>query len=108
MRENHIKYRILAEVREEHDNLLNQDVIYNDYVSKKSMIEMAEGISSLGSALSNCPPNNVPRLASKPQVRIPALQEWYPKVDSTQADACASQSPTYPVREIPKSNMRLQ
>ena len=43
MRENHIKYRILAEVREEHDNLLNQDVIYNDYVSKKSMIEMAEG-----------------------------------------------------------------
>lgn len=48
MRENHIKYRILAEVREEHDNLLNQDVIYNDYVSKKSMIEMAEGISSLG------------------------------------------------------------
>ena len=38
MRENHIKYRILAEVREEHDNLLNQDVIYNDYVSKKSMI----------------------------------------------------------------------
>ena len=57
---------------------------------------------------SNCPPNNVPRLASKPQVRIPALQEWYPKVDSTQADACASQSPTYPVREIPKSNIRLQ
>ena len=51
---------------------------------------------------SNCPPNNVPRLASKPQVRIPALQEWYPKVDSTQADACASQSPTYPVREITK------
>lgn len=43
-----IKYRILAEVREEHDNVLNHDSIYNDYVSRKSMIELSQGISSLG------------------------------------------------------------
>lgn len=48
MKKNEIKYRILAEVREDHDNLLDQDVIYNDYVSKKSMLEMSQGISSLG------------------------------------------------------------
>ena len=34
---------------------------------------------------------------SRPQVRNPAVQEWYPNSDSIQADACISQSPTYPV-----------
>lgn len=48
MKENQIKYRILAEVREDHDNILKQDIIYNDYVSKKSMLELSEGISALG------------------------------------------------------------
>ncbi len=36
---------------------------------------------------SNCPPDNVPRPDSRPQVRIPVLQGWYPNGDSTQTDA---------------------
>jgi len=43
-----------------------------------------------GQPQSNCPPNSVPRPDSGPQVRKPAIQEWYPKVDSTKADALAS------------------
>ena len=39
---------------------------------------------------SNCPPNSVPRPDPGPQVRKPAIQEWYPKGGSTQADARAS------------------
>ena len=33
---------------------------------------------------------------------------WYPKVDSTKADALVSQSPTYPVQTIPEFNAKLQ
>ena len=57
---------------------------------------------------SNCPPNSVPRPDSRPQVRNPANQEWYPTSDSTLADANASQSPTYPVHDLPNSSIKLQ
>ena len=57
---------------------------------------------------SNCPPDIVPRPVSRPQVRIPVSQGWYPNSDSTQTGVCASQSPTYPVHAIPKSNIKLQ
>ena len=36
-----MKYYILAEVREDHENLLNTETIYNDYVSRKSMNDIA-------------------------------------------------------------------
>ena len=41
-------------------------------------------------------------------VRIPELQEWYPKVGSSQTGAHDSLPPTYPVHVIPKSNVSLQ
>ena len=47
------------------------------------------------------PPNSVPRPDSGPQVRKSANQGWYPKGDSTLADANASKSPTYPVHDLP-------
>lgn len=46
--DNRIKFCILAEVRENHKSILKQENTYNDYVSQKSMLELAEGISSLG------------------------------------------------------------
>ena len=39
---------------------------------------------------SNCPPNNVPRLDSKAQVRIPMSQGWYPNGRSMNAKALTS------------------
>ena len=42
------------------------------------------------------------------EVRNPANQEWYPTSDSTLADANASQSPTYPVHDLPNSSIKLQ
>ena len=41
-------------------------------------------------------------------VRTSVLSGWYPKDDSTKADALASKSPTYPVQTIPKFNAKLQ
>ena len=41
-------------------------------------------------------------------VRIPDTKEWYPNDDSTQTGVHASQSPTYPVHQYPKPNIRLQ
>ncbi len=43
-----LKYYILAELREKHENLSNNKVVYNDYVSQKSMQDLASNISSLG------------------------------------------------------------
>lgn len=43
-----MKYYILAEVREDYPSLLNGTTIYNDYVSKKSMIDFCETINMLG------------------------------------------------------------
>ena len=57
---------------------------------------------------SNCLPNSVPRPDSRPQVRNPAIQEWYPKGDSLLPDDSSSQSPTYPVHELPNSSIKLQ
>ena len=57
---------------------------------------------------SNCPPDTVPRPVSGYQVRTPIRSGWYPNVDSTQAGAHASKSPTYPVQIVPKSNIKLQ
>jgi hypothetical protein len=41
-------------------------------------------------------------------VRTPVLKEWYPNVDSTETGVPVSQSPTYAVHSVPKSNVRLQ
>ena len=57
---------------------------------------------------SNCPPNNVQSPDSWHPVRTPVLSGWYPKDDSTKADALVSQSPTYPVQTIPEFNAKLQ
>lgn len=43
-----MKYYIVAEVREDHENLLNGKTIYNDYVSKRSMDEFAEACRQNG------------------------------------------------------------
>ncbi len=43
-----MKYYIIAETREKHDNLLNTTTIYNDYVSKKSMDDFADACCKLG------------------------------------------------------------
>lgn len=45
---NPYKYYILAELREKHDSILKSEKIYNDYVSQKSMLDLASCISSLG------------------------------------------------------------
>ena len=41
-------------------------------------------------------------------VRTPVHQGWYPNDGSSTADAMPSTPPTYPVHDIPKSNIRLQ
>lgn len=43
-----MKYNILAEVREDYPSLMDGTNVYNDYVSKKSMLEFCEAINSLG------------------------------------------------------------
>ena len=49
-----------------------------------------------------------PNAGSRPFVRTPVTQEWYPKVDFTRTGVLASQSPTYSVHMLPKSNAKLQ
>ena len=41
------------------------------------------------------------------QVRVPVFPEWYPNVDSIEADAPTSKSPTYPVYELQLLNIKL-
>lgn len=43
-----MKYYIVAEVREDYPSLIVGNTIYNDYVSKKSMIDFCEAIKKLG------------------------------------------------------------
>lgn len=43
-----LKFRIIAEVREEHPSFRPGEKIYNDYVSQKSMLDLEKGIASLG------------------------------------------------------------
>src|SRR5690606_41603885 len=57
---------------------------------------------------SNCPPETVPEPGSRFVVRTSALGGWYSTGDSTEADAPASPSPTYPIHPVPKPNLRLQ
>ena len=42
------------------------------------------------------------------EVRSQIPKGWYFNGDSIKADALTSQSPTYPVHEIPKFNIKLQ
>ena len=42
-----MKYYIVAEVRESYPSLLAQKNIYNDYVSRKSMLDLEEGQQKL-------------------------------------------------------------
>lgn len=43
-----MKYCILAEVREDYPSLIDGSTVYNDYVSKKSMIDFCKAINSIG------------------------------------------------------------
>jgi len=43
-----MKYSILAEVREDYPSLMDVGTVYNDYVSKKSMLDFCEAINTLG------------------------------------------------------------
>lgn len=43
-----MKYSILAEVREDYPSLMDGTTVYNDYVSKKSMLDFCDAIKSLG------------------------------------------------------------
>lgn len=43
-----MKYSILAEVREDYPSLMDGISVYNDYVSKKSMLDFCEAINMLG------------------------------------------------------------
>ena len=43
-----MKYYIVAEVREDHENLSDKDSVYNDYVSRKSMLDFAEACKKNG------------------------------------------------------------
>lgn len=47
-RNNIMKYGILAEVREDYPSLVNGSKIYNNYVSKKSIMDFCETINVLG------------------------------------------------------------
>ena len=59
-------------------------------------------------AKSNCPPDTVHPLVSQSYVRISVTEEWYPNTVSTRAETHVSQTPTYPVHQLPKLNIRLQ
>ncbi len=43
-----MKFYIIAELRESHPSLILGEKVYNDYVSKKSMLDLVNGITSLG------------------------------------------------------------
>src|SRR5947208_16455436 len=54
------------------------------------------------------PTCHCPRPGSRARVRTPAFEGWYFNVVSTEADAPASQTPTYPTQRIPRPNTKLQ
>ena len=54
------------------------------------------------------PARHCPPAGSRPQVRNPVLQGWYPNSDSDKPGGLSSPSPNYPVRYMPKINVRLQ
>lgn len=43
-----MKYQIVAEVRENHSNYVKSHSVYNDYVSKQSMLDLCEAINHIG------------------------------------------------------------
>ncbi len=43
-----MKFYVVAEIREKHDNLIQGDQVYNDYVSQKSMLDLVNEIRALG------------------------------------------------------------
>lgn len=43
-----MKYCILAEVREDYPSLFGRETVYNDYVSKKSMLDFCNALKNLG------------------------------------------------------------
>lgn len=43
-----LKFYVIAELRESHPSLIFGEKVYNDYVSKKSMFDLVNGITSLG------------------------------------------------------------
>ena len=47
-----MRYFILAEVRENYPSLINGENVYNDYVSKKSMLDLCDALNSMGYRIS--------------------------------------------------------
>lgn len=47
-KEKNMRYFILAEVRENYPSLINGENVYNDYVSKKSMLDLCDALNSMG------------------------------------------------------------
>lgn len=43
-----MKYRIVAEVREDHPSLMQGKTVYNDYVSRKSMMDFGDALNEIG------------------------------------------------------------
>ena len=64
---------------------------------------LSEATAPVKLPVRHCPP-----AGSRLQVRNPAIQGWYPKGDSAEADAPVSKSPTYPVHELPNLSIKLQ
>ena len=54
------------------------------------------------------PARHCPPAGSRPQVRNPVLQGWYPNSDSLATGVTNSQSPTYPVHAIPNPSIKLE
>ena len=82
-----------------------------DYALKEGVYgevkTLAEITDYLGRDLSQME-SNMPEGFAFIQVRNPANQGWYPKDDSTRPDGLASQSPTYPVHDLPNLSIKLQ
>ena len=49
-----------------------------------------------------------PRAGSRPRVRTPVRRGWYSKGDSPGTGVPGSRSPTYPLRDGPAANAKLQ
>ena len=54
------------------------------------------------------PARHCPSAGSRPQVRNPVLQGWYPNIGSEAAGAASSMPPTYPVHAAPDPSAKLE
>ena len=54
------------------------------------------------------PARHCPPAGSRPHVRNPVLQGWYPNAGSTATGVTVSSPPTYPVHAAPNPSIRLE